>query len=1211
MASTLSLRDAVTSLFDVLGTPNASGEVCDAVVPNTIVFRNGVAAHEGREVAPAEAVRILLADDLAADGPLKKHAIRVLRIQRHDDNVVGSRQPFLSADFLTAPLLLGAVAQQSPPIMWTGILQQFVQPESDQNACYEVNWSPDTIKVECRASKKPLYDPKVFPYERGVTFEGPAYLSERRVLSAKAVHLIKNKCKSIATHVHNITHRAVVHMTLYFKYGYAGYAAATDGGVAKVWLLWCRHVQLNGLVPEKSPSVRVPLQYKVRYGIVKSPLWPQIPEEDLLEEISMGGAGLNEGLTKEERLKLKDRLHRSNERRRQRREEEEARSPINGCRLLLPPFPHPSPDGVLFPALAVNPGSTGKQLPQIAGQGQAALPVVVCALPAQRHEPREREARTPGLPPAPQGSKHGADGPAASGAHPPPQNPRSPPPAPQQQQPPDPAEHSHSHSHSPPEPGVRRTVSEAAVAAAFSSFHRAPCSWKASNPRLQAYSDLALPDGSLGGESIGVYRGPSTVGAPVVVDGSGSPPKPHDKRRGGGRPRETGPVLAADVVGKGASITLEELYARATACVRGETFAAVRRIVRSGDEPAAADSPARRKEEAARPKNRAPASRLFFEKGNPAGGFENSALEKKRAADDRLRVVDAGDEMAAAGGSQPRGVRDVTRHTALTARRREIAKAHLLRIRYATLTRSMTPEAIDARWQKDSPDPSDAGMRDGGAQPPPDEGARTPKPALFSDPPALPDERAAARRRLGRKVLLAKKRVAQRYTVCLAPLKQAPRRLAVEGSARAAGEVAVVVDGAGNSNDNSNKIADSNNSNNNTNTNNNSGNSRKKNNADDAKNNTNSDSNSSSSNASNNENSNNNKNTNDNSSSSRANTDNNSSGNDNNLPQVHAPKSRKPGPKQRLITAFNQARQLVGGQPVLPGAGYGPIKKSREFCFHSPAAGLLPAAAAAGGSQLSVPPSPSGSPKRRNHEFLPTTRLAQATREINAARRREGSNASMMTDTIPDAESYVSDDGSTSQEGVPDEDEKPEDYLPQNLAVVLAHWDRALQSDDVKQRGTMFFQHWQGISKANPTSASVASVARLCERACEYLTGLPYLVTTSGQRGAAVSFVFSIPPGLAPLQQKLIDFLTSLQHVRLLPEEEVVTRRLHCSAVVIDGLYTSHLDRHRQDLAQPRPPVLEITSHISQVLAARIPLWILRNLRAYFLLRKHKIETDT
>ena len=53
-----------------------------------------------------------------------------------------------------------------------GVLQQFIDPEYENNSMIEWIWSPSICLFEKRVNKKNLYDTKFDMYERAVTIDG-------------------------------------------------------------------------------------------------------------------------------------------------------------------------------------------------------------------------------------------------------------------------------------------------------------------------------------------------------------------------------------------------------------------------------------------------------------------------------------------------------------------------------------------------------------------------------------------------------------------------------------------------------------------------------------------------------------------------------------------------------------------------------------------------------------------------------------------------------------------------------------------------------------------------------------------------------------------------------------------------------------------------------------------------------------------------------
>ena len=276
MASDLSLGDAVTCLFDAISTPNSAGETCDVSVPDTIVYRNGVGSCRGREMTAAMAERLLLNGSTEGTKNIVTRAIR-----RHDDSIIGDRLPYLSTDFLTHDMTKAAIDLDRDVGIWTGILQRQLSPKNNHNTSICIKWSQsDPPKLELRRNKYKINNHTVFPYQRGVTFEGPVYLTDHVDQAKIPVQYVSKSleiCNKIALHIHSLSHRTVVRMTLYL------FVDKSD----HLWISWCKDLYLSGTVMDSFPRTRIPAQYRTRVGISKlpNPRWPVVLEEHIVAEL--------------------------------------------------------------------------------------------------------------------------------------------------------------------------------------------------------------------------------------------------------------------------------------------------------------------------------------------------------------------------------------------------------------------------------------------------------------------------------------------------------------------------------------------------------------------------------------------------------------------------------------------------------------------------------------------------------------------------------------------------------------------------------------------------------------------------------------------------------------------------------------------------------------------------------------------------------------
>uniref|UniRef100_A0A7S4LAN9 Uncharacterized protein n=1 Tax=Eutreptiella gymnastica TaxID=73025 RepID=A0A7S4LAN9_9EUGL len=136
-----------------------------------------------------------------------------------------------------------------------GVLQKFITPPGRHNEVIQVSWSVHVTLIEKRLNLKELADLKCSPYEKLVTYEGPAQYSRQAHLSPNTLVEVKRICKAIVDHVQQTEHHTVTRMTLYLK---------LDGS-NQLWLMWSNMMRIrehprDGHVREKQRRRKPSLQ---------------------------------------------------------------------------------------------------------------------------------------------------------------------------------------------------------------------------------------------------------------------------------------------------------------------------------------------------------------------------------------------------------------------------------------------------------------------------------------------------------------------------------------------------------------------------------------------------------------------------------------------------------------------------------------------------------------------------------------------------------------------------------------------------------------------------------------------------------------------------------------------------------------------------------------------------------------------------------------
>jgi len=143
-----------------------------------------------------------------------------------------------------------------------GVLQQFVHPGGNHNHMIQAVWSRHLCHIEKRVNVHPL-DPRdragrsrggtpmskqINIWERVVTYQGPAALSQQAFCAPNVEESIKQVCNHIVEHLQQLEHATVERMVMYFK---------TDPE-QNLWLMWCSYCRLKRGPEAASPRNLVP-----------------------------------------------------------------------------------------------------------------------------------------------------------------------------------------------------------------------------------------------------------------------------------------------------------------------------------------------------------------------------------------------------------------------------------------------------------------------------------------------------------------------------------------------------------------------------------------------------------------------------------------------------------------------------------------------------------------------------------------------------------------------------------------------------------------------------------------------------------------------------------------------------------------------------------------------------------------------------------------
>eukprot|EP00756_Hemistasia_phaeocysticola_P064118 Hpha_TRINITY_DN7545_c0_g1::TRINITY_DN7545_c0_g1_i1::g.18953::m.18953 len=153
-----------------------------------------------------------------------------------------------------------------------GILQKFPPPRSGavSNTQIQVVWSPRVTLIQRRVNKHRLNDKSVAPYDRAVTYDGPAHYSTEGLCSSRTKDEILDICASIVEHFASTEHKLISRLVCYFKVSpvpahSAGSADARDA----IWLLWASSLRVGGAKVAAPTRPRLPLDLCPHFAAVE------------------------------------------------------------------------------------------------------------------------------------------------------------------------------------------------------------------------------------------------------------------------------------------------------------------------------------------------------------------------------------------------------------------------------------------------------------------------------------------------------------------------------------------------------------------------------------------------------------------------------------------------------------------------------------------------------------------------------------------------------------------------------------------------------------------------------------------------------------------------------------------------------------------------------------------------------------------------------
>eukprot|EP01062_Namystynia_karyoxenos_P026947 TRINITY_DN20796_c0_g1_i1.p1 TRINITY_DN20796_c0_g1~~TRINITY_DN20796_c0_g1_i1.p1 ORF type:complete len:646 (+),score=136.20 TRINITY_DN20796_c0_g1_i1:83-2020(+) len=149
-----------------------------------------------------------------------------------------------------------------------GILQRFPPPRSgaDSNSQIQVVWSPRVTLIQRRVNRHRINDRSVTPYERAVTYDGPAHRSCEGLCSARTKDEILEICSAIVDHFASTEHKAIIRLVCYFKISPIPVGPGSDGRDG-IWLLWASSLRVGAVKARLAPNrPRLPLNLCPRFA---------------------------------------------------------------------------------------------------------------------------------------------------------------------------------------------------------------------------------------------------------------------------------------------------------------------------------------------------------------------------------------------------------------------------------------------------------------------------------------------------------------------------------------------------------------------------------------------------------------------------------------------------------------------------------------------------------------------------------------------------------------------------------------------------------------------------------------------------------------------------------------------------------------------------------------------------------------------------------
>lgn len=169
--------------------------------------------------------------------------------------------PVVHCDYLDAEQL--RLFLDDDVLQRNGILQSFVEPNTDRMSTIEATYSPATTLIERRLNVNKLDDYRFPAVERMVTFDGADHYSDLvPVQRPQTVAALKDGCHAIKEHIAGVDpfYLDVGRMVLYLR----------EDSKRQVWLLWCTSFRCTPRPDDPTELNHGPLALHTRMTVDKS-----------------------------------------------------------------------------------------------------------------------------------------------------------------------------------------------------------------------------------------------------------------------------------------------------------------------------------------------------------------------------------------------------------------------------------------------------------------------------------------------------------------------------------------------------------------------------------------------------------------------------------------------------------------------------------------------------------------------------------------------------------------------------------------------------------------------------------------------------------------------------------------------------------------------------------------------------------------------------